>query len=104
MPFIDDLQRDTHFLRHGRRCGAATAHDYERMADEFMFGSIAGDARECVRPRGDRVRFGFVTEKFGVARQHPICVRTFYRVDVSVLLGRGGKEPFFAYECARVDL
>jgi hypothetical protein len=104
MPFVSPWERDIHFARHGHKLGAANAQEYERMADDFMFGNLLPDTRECLRPGVDRLRLGFTTRNFGVACTHPIFVRTFYPVKASVIVGRGGVATYFAYECARVRL
>ena len=65
MPFLDALQRDIHFAKHGREFGAADAMEYERMADAFMFDPITADIGECTRRNGrDRLRFGYTSHHF----------------------------------------
>jgi hypothetical protein len=74
------------------------------MADDFMFGSLLPDVRECMRPGVDRLRLGFTTRHFGVACTHPIFLRTFYSVKATLTIRHGGMATYFAYECARVTL
>ncbi len=104
VPFCDVWERDTHFVKHGQKFGAADAAEYERMADSFVFGATADDARDCIRPNVDRVRFGFVTHLEGIVRRvpEPECVRTFYPVRGTTIANHGGEAGYFAYECARV--
>ena len=65
MPFKHryDLQR--HFARHGEEFGAASAAEYERLADAFMMAPLREGALECTR-NGDLVRFDPRTDEFGV--------------------------------------
>jgi hypothetical protein len=75
------------------------------MADEFIFGPLAADARDCVRPNdGDRVRFGFANHWEGVARRNPVpeFIRTFFPVEQKRIAKRGGEAGYFRYECGRV--
>jgi hypothetical protein len=104
MPFCNSLERDTHFERHGAEVGAIDAEDYERMADNFVLGPREADAMDCTRQDGDRVRFGFATHLFGVARTAPVpeCIRTFYPVKSSRVNSRGGAAAYFRYECDRI--
>lgn len=105
MPFRNQLERDLHFARHGTDFGAADATDYERLADSFMFGVMANDVQECVRPSGiDRVRFGFNAYIQGVACTQPIYIRTLYVVRGRTVRRRGGNQSYFAYECGRINL
>src|SRR5258708_4716897 len=66
VPFkhLHDLER--HFVRHGKEFGAATADEYEELADTFMTDPLPDDVLECARKNGDRVRFHPKTETFGV--------------------------------------
>lgn len=104
MPFCNALERDLHFAKHGLKFGATDAAEYERMADTFAFGALAGDARDCTRPNnGDRVRFGFVTHLEGIIRRQPSeCIRSFYPVKAITIARRGDEAAYFAYECARL--
>ena len=102
MPFRDATQLRLHFLRHGREFGLATAADYERMADEFMFGPMNADTRECNRPGGRRrCRLDFRAVHFGIAARARAFVVTFYRPTASMIAKHGGVNGFFVYECAR---
>lgn len=105
MPFSTDFERNLHFTKHGHKFGAADASEYERMADEFMYGPLDIDTHECIRPSGiDRVRFGFGTHYEGVARRFPEFVRTFYPVKATIITRHGGEAEYFAYECSRMTL
>lgn len=105
MPFASDHERDIHFAKHGHKFGAASAAEYERMADEFMYGHLDIDAQECTRPnRIDRIRFGFVTHYQGVVCMIRDVLRTFYPVTMITVARRGGEASYFAYECSRIDL
>lgn len=102
MPFCNAWERDTHFVKHGHKFGAADASEYERMADEFMVGPL-GDARECSRADHDRLRFGFVTHLECIARTAPApeCIRTFYPVGATAIARHGGEAGYFVFECNR---
>jgi hypothetical protein len=105
MPFANAWERDTHFARHGAEFGAANAFEYERIADAFLFGVMANDTHECVRPsRVDRIRFNFVVHHFGVACTGPVFIRTFYRVRQTIIANHGDENGYFAYECNRGNL
>lgn len=104
MPFCSQLERDIHFAKHGHKFAAVDPAEYEKMADEFMFG-VGPDVRDCIRPNnGDRVRFGIVTHLLGVSRRIPApeCVRTFYPVSPVLIRRHRGEAGYFAYECGRV--
>lgn len=58
-----DLQR--HFVRHGEEFGAATADEYERLADAFLMEPLRDGALECTR-KGDLIRFDPRTNEFGI--------------------------------------
>lgn len=103
MPFANAWERDTHFAKHGHKFGSADPLEYEQMADTFMYGPIAEDARECVRPLGiDRLRFGFRTHHLGVSCVSPSFLRTFYVVGTKVVTRHGGETAYFAWDCGRV--
>jgi len=105
MPFANDIERDLHFAKHGHKFRALDAFQYETMADQFMFGALSADTRECIRPsQVDRVRFGFVTHYQGIACMTPEFVRTFYPVKQTTIARRGGEAGYFAYECSRIGL
>jgi hypothetical protein len=103
MPFFDQLERDIHFKKHGAEFGASDPADYERMADAFMFGAIESDARECVRPQGeDRIRFGFITHRLGVACVTPQFIRTFHVVRLRTVRSHRDSAGYFAWQCGRI--
>ncbi len=104
MPFLNAYERASHFKKHGQDFGLADENAYERMADEFMFGLMNSDTRECIRPNGnDRLRCETVVRHFGVASITPEFLRTFYPIKASTIHKRGGIGGFFAYECGRID-
>lgn len=104
MPFSSTRERDLHFAKHGHEFGATDAIEYERMADEFMFGLMDADTKECIRPGNiNRVRFGFGTHYEGVARIVPEFIRTFYPVSMTRIAKHGGEAGYFNHECTRVS-
>lgn len=107
MPFCTVWERDTHFAKHGQKVGAVDAADYERMADEFMFGARQPGTGECIRRKnGDRLRFNRGTRYLCVSRVLPVpeCVRTFYEVEQAVVRHHRGTNTYFRHECDRMDL
>ena|ERR1700733_5529186 len=104
MPFSSQLERDIHFDSHGHEFGASTAEVYEKMADYFINGPLSLEARECTRPNADRIRFGLMTLKLGVAIGHQNIVKTFYIVGRHIVNRHGGSAGYFSYECGRTDL
>lgn len=103
MPFQDALERDLHFAKHGVEFGAIDAVEYERMADNFMFGAIALEVHECFRPGGsDRIRFGFLTYRLRVACISPQFIRTFHIVGVREIMKRHGIAGYFAWQCGGI--
>jgi hypothetical protein len=105
VPFANPFERELHFTKHGHKFGAKNASEYERMADAFMFGPMALDTHECIRPRNiDRVRFDFATHYEGVACISPEFIRTFYPVGRKLIVRHGGERGYFTYECNRTIL
>lgn len=105
MPFASQMERDIHFKKHGHKFGVASAEEYEKMADQFMIGSLNPNTRECARPNGaDRLRFDLVTLHFGVASTSPNFIRTFYPVERRIVVRHGGPAAYFTYECGRTNL
>lgn len=99
------MQLAIHFAKHGHKFGAASQSEYERMADEFLFGLMDRDTSECLRPSGaDRLRFRTTNRHFGVACTRPIFVRTFYPVEAGLIANHGGAARYFTYECGRTVL
>jgi len=103
MPFPDALERDIHFAKHGHEFGAVDAMHYERMADTFMFGPMAIEVNECIRPLGgDRLRFGFITYRFGAVCAAPEFIRTFHIVGLRAILSHRDPAGYFAWQCGRI--
>ena len=103
MPFANAYQRDSHFKKHGAEFGAATEVDYEAMADQFMFGPMNADTRDCTRASGDDyLRMDQIKTDFGVSCVSTGFLRTFYKPPVIKIWNRGGAKRFLAYECAKV--
>jgi len=103
MPFQDTLERDIHFAKHGSEFGAIDAVEYERMADTFMFSAMALEVHECIRPQGqDRIRFGFITFRLGVACVAPQFIRTFHVVGLRTVRSHRDSVGYFAWQCGRI--
>lgn len=101
MPFASQYSRESHFLSHGHKFGAATEEEYERMADEFMSRSPNADLYDCVRKMviNDRIRLEGSTRFFGAA-YGVLTVRTFYPKDANSIAADGGPAGFIARKCA----
>jgi hypothetical protein len=111
MPFANTLERDTHFEKHGHKFGAIDAVEYERMADQFMFGPMNADTRQCFRQNrtanADRLRCEIVLRHFGIAGTEvggPEFIRSFYPPTASLIHRCGGMAGFFTIECGRINL
>jgi hypothetical protein len=105
MPFASLMGRDIHFQKHGQKFGLNDAAEYERMAEEFIFGDRDADTRECIRQHyPHRLRFKDSNRHFGVAQVAPAFIMTFYPVSAAKVANRGGSARFFSYECSRDDL
>lgn len=100
------MKRDLHFQKHGHEFGAADAAEYERMADDFMFGPMdLRNVRECRRPnRGARLRFNTWNRRFGSASGAPEYIKTFYIVAQSTINFHGGEMAYFGWECGRINV
>ena len=66
MPFKHSYDLKRHFVRHGAEFGAASADEYEKLADAFMKDPCPRDVLECIRTNGDRVRFDPKTATFAI--------------------------------------
>jgi len=99
VPFATVYSRDSHFQRHGQAVGAVDSADYERMADDFMFGAMNVNTRECRRKNLDFVRLDFVTAHFGVSAL-PRVLKTFFIAGPF----RVSAQDFFNFECRRTNL
>jgi hypothetical protein len=103
MPFENAMKLSIHFAKHGHKFGAATAEEYEGMADEFMGRPLNADLQECVSPHGsqDRVRLEGTTPYYGVAYGFDI-LRTFHVKDRFGVARKGGPRAFVGTKCAEV--
>jgi len=98
------MKRDIHFQKHGHQFAALNAADYERMADEFMFGLMGLNTRECRRPnQGSRLRFNTSNRRFGGASIAPAFLKTFYIVAQGTINYHGGEMQYFGWECGRIN-
>jgi hypothetical protein len=105
MPFTNQIQRDLHFLKHGHKFGAANADEYEKMAEDFMYGPMKISMRECTRPnKAHRLRYNDLNRHFGAACVAPAVLMTFYPVPSRTIHHHGGNAAYFAHECGRTDL
>lgn len=66
VPFKHRYALERHFVRHREEFGAATADEYERLADAFMTEPLRDGALECTHRDGGIARFDPGTNEFGV--------------------------------------
>jgi hypothetical protein len=105
MPFATADERDIHFKKYGYQFGAATAVQYEELADGFMAKPVNITLRECIRPNGrDRIRFDISNDHFGVGIVATTTVRTYHIIPFFRIHRHGGRQKYFQYECARTEL
>jgi hypothetical protein len=101
VPFASKYKRESHFLAHGRKFGASTEEEYERMADEFMSRAPNSDLYDCIRNimSNDRIRLEGSTLFFGLA-YGILVIRSFYPKDANSIAADGGAAGFVARKCA----
>ena len=105
MPFLNPTELSIHFVKHGHKFGATDEREYEQLAEQFMFGPMNADTRQCIRPNGvDRLRLEEAVRHFGVACIQPEFIRTFYPIAQHKIDSRGGTAGYLAYQCGRVTL
>ena len=103
VPFVSVFELNIHFAKHGAKFGAATAADYEALADTFLCGPMDATTNDCTRPNAvDYLRFNTANSHFGVLCLTNNCVRTFYPASARLIAHRGGMAAFFTFECARI--
>jgi hypothetical protein len=77
--FLNRRQMHLHFSAHGGDFGASNAEDYERDADMFLGGSSPlGSVMECLRSKGDRMRYDPTTQALGVIDARGV-IRTYFK-------------------------
>jgi pyocin large subunit-like protein len=82
----DDL--DEHFQKHGREFAAATAAEYEVLADQFLGGPPCATCVQCRRRRGDTVRYDWgLSQNVGILSPTG-HILTFFKVQVRTRRGR----------------
>jgi hypothetical protein len=100
VPFASKYKRESHFLSHGHKFGAASEEEYERMADEFMSRLQTPDLYDCVRDivTNDRIRLEGSTFYFGIA-YGVLVIKSFYPKDANSIAADGGPAGFVARKC-----
>ena len=77
--FKSALDLADHFLKHGSDFGAATADDYETLADQFLGGPLGSGVHECTRVRDqDSLRLSLLDEMFGALTANGM-IRTLFK-------------------------
>ena len=76
--FANHRQLLRHFAKHGESIGARTPKEYEALADKFLGGVMAATVKQCVRKKGDCVRYCESTENYGVLNATKV-IRTFFK-------------------------
>ncbi len=100
VPFASALQLSTHFLKHGKKFGAASEQEYEQMADAFMSKPIRAGLFECtsVHGRCERNRIEESTLYFGVA-YNGSTIATFFPHSALTVKSKGGSQGFILSKC-----
>jgi hypothetical protein len=65
VPFVDAQSLEQHHEDHGMMLGLPTPAEYEKAAEDFLFGPLCDACHECHRPQGGRARFDTVSYKYG---------------------------------------
>ena len=78
--FADTAKLLDHFARHGGDFGAASASDYEQMANDFLNDPRPTGVLDKTRANGDTVRFNPATQEFGIVKADG-TLRTYYKPD-----------------------
>ncbi|MGO9470068.1 MAG: hypothetical protein ACLQVF_38705 [Isosphaeraceae bacterium] len=81
--FPDSVKLLDHYNRHGADFGAASAAQYEQMADAFLNGPGGTGVLQKVRRNGDIVRYDPATEAFGVVKAGG-AIRTHFKPNPAV--------------------
>ena len=100
VPFASKYKRESHFLSHGHKVGAASEEEYERMADEFISRLKNPDLYDCIRNlvTNDRIRLEGRTLYFGIA-YGVLIIKSFYPKDANAIAADGGPAGFVARKC-----
>ena len=76
--FLNPRQLNRHYASHGAEFGAKSATQYQALADMFLGGIRVQPIEECVRDKGDIVRFNPVTDEYGVLDSGS-TIRTYFK-------------------------
>jgi hypothetical protein len=76
--FLNPRQLNRHYASHGAEFGAKSATQYQALADMFLGGIRVQPIEECVRGKGDIVRFNPVTDEYGVLDSGS-TIRTYFK-------------------------
>jgi filamentous hemagglutinin len=76
--FLNLRQLNRHFASHGAEIGASSAAEYQAWADVFLGGAKVQPIEECVRGKGDIVRFNPITDEYGVLDSGR-TIRTYFK-------------------------
>jgi len=75
---FDPRLRGEHFDNHATDLGATTEEEYEALADAFIGGPLSENTKECKRSNGDKIRYNFRTEEYGVLSGDGY-IRTYFK-------------------------
>jgi hypothetical protein len=76
--FLNPRQMNRHYTNHGADFGAMSATEYEIFADMFLGGVKILPIQECIRAKGDIVRFNPATDEYGVVDGNG-TIRTYFK-------------------------
>lgn len=108
---FDAAERAIHFAKHRADFNTLNEIEYENLADGFMSGAVHADLLECVRTRGDVVRYNRATDEFGVLSSSGM-IRTYFKAKPCASLppsapkigchGFASNLQYFKSECVRI--
>ena len=75
--FADTGELAQHFSDHASDFMAITESQYEAMADWFLAKAKTAAMFECIRMRGDRLRYDTLTNEFGIVSASG-TIRTYF--------------------------
>jgi hypothetical protein len=76
--FLNARQLNRHYASHGAEFGAKSATQYQALADMFLGGIRVQPIEECVRGKGDIVRFNPISDEYGVLDSGG-TIRTYFK-------------------------
>jgi len=98
VPFRTARDAIRHFERHKQEFPGCTQESYEKLAEEFVCGSLRPGIRECKRKDGSIVRFDPATQEFGARASETGPILT-YMIPRPGHFDRRTPEQYFEDNC-----